>query len=153
MRLEKTGQHPQERLFIARLQKDAEMRRFYVAHLPWWRHPLVGYLLTLPLVAMSLLAPFLLFLIGASNNFIGAPSFLVTVVVALIWGTGPAVFSILLGITALDYFFITPTHSLAFHTWRDALSLLPFLAAQIIVAILTSQRESARRNVLASQQE
>ncbi|GAC1521003.1 MAG: hypothetical protein NVS3B14_22630 [Ktedonobacteraceae bacterium] len=153
MRLEKTGQQSQERPLIMRLQQEVEVRRFYVAQLPWWRHPLVGYLLTLPLVALGLLIPYLFLLMRVHDDIMGVPLFLVTVFVALLWGTGPSIFSILLGIMGLDYFFIPPTRTFKFEGWRDAIPLLLLLIAEVIVAVLTSQRESARRSVLVSQQE
>src|SRR5947209_19914952 len=38
------------------LEKRVELRKLYVAEIPRWRHPLVGYAASLPLVALGILA-------------------------------------------------------------------------------------------------
>src|SRR5258708_27052533 len=74
-----------------------------VAQLPRWRHPLVGYVVGLMLVGLGLgvgvaeaqlLLPF---------SFPGVPLLFALVLVALLWGVGPSVFSILLSLLLLPY--------------------------------------------------
>ena len=36
--------HKGQRLALVRLQQNAESRKRYIAQIPKWRHPLVGYL-------------------------------------------------------------------------------------------------------------
>ncbi|HCI79354.1 MAG TPA: hypothetical protein DHW02_06675, partial [Ktedonobacter sp.] len=58
--------------------------------------------------------------------FPGAFSFLTITIVALIWGVGPSLFTILLCMLALDYFIIPPVGLFAFHAWIGTLQLIPF---------------------------
>ena len=138
----------------SRLRRDEQARRrqWYLAHLPWWRKPLVGYLLALPFIALIMLFPLLFVQLDVDNPLVGAPVFLVTMVVAWIWGTGPAIVAIVLGGLLLDDFFLPPLGSFTFE-WRETLSLVPLLLAQLVVVLITAQRESARRQALLAQQE
>ncbi len=138
----------------SRLRRDEQARRrqWYLAHLPWWRKPLVGYLLVLPFIALIMLFPLLFFQLDVDNALVGAPVFLVTVLVAWIWGTGPAIVAIVLGGLLLNDFFVPPLGSMTFE-WRETLSLVPLLLAQLVVVLITAQRESARQRALVTQQE
>ncbi len=148
------SQAPRQRpLLLVRLQQDARMQRRYVAQLPWWRHPFVGYSISMPLTALGLLLPLGERYFTGHTNFLGTSSFLVTVVIALFWGSGPAVFSILLGLLALDYFFMPPYNQFTIESWRQALPLAPFFVGELIVALITAQRELARRRALFAEQE
>ena len=46
-------------LGLVRLQQRAKMQKLYVAEIPRWRHPLVGCAISIPLVALGLVAFFL----------------------------------------------------------------------------------------------
>ena len=141
--------HAQRRpLLLVRLAQNAQKRRRYIAQLPWWRHPIVGYLLSIPLSALALMVPWLI----GPNYFLGAPFFLVTVLVALLWGTGPAIFSVLLGVIALDYFFIPPP-GISLKNWDALLPFTPYFVAELFVALITAQREAARQRALFAEQE
>ncbi len=144
--------HP---LVLVRLQQNVHLQRQYVAQLPWWRHPLLGCVMSIPLVGLCLLIPFAeQYITGRSAPlFFGAPFFLVTVLVALLWGGGAAIFSILVGAIALDYFFLSPTYTFMVGDWRDLVPLLPYLLAELFVALITVQREGARRRALFAEQE
>jgi len=122
-------------------------RQWYLAHLPWWRKPLVGYLLTVPFIALTMLFPLLFVQMSAYNALVGVPVFLATVLIALLWGTGPAIVAIVLGILSLNFFFPPPTESPLLE-WRETLPLFPLLLAQLLVALITTQRESARQQEL-----
>ena len=137
---------------FANYRRGVQKRQQYLTYIPWWRQPFVGYVATLPLLAVSSLIPYFLQRLGTHNYFVGAAFFLLTVLIALIWGTGPAVFSILLGALTLDLFFLPPIATFVVD-WREAIPLLLFLLAEAIVAVLTAQRESARQNALFTQQE
>jgi len=98
-------------------------------------------------VLFALLVPMFFERIGVLNMFVGDPIFLATVFIALIWGTGPAIVAVVLGILALDYFFFPPRGALLSWAWPDALPILTFLLAQLVVVLITSQRESARQEL------
>src|SRR5438132_13217595 len=97
----------------SRLRRDEQARRrqWYLAHLPWWRKPLVGYLLTVPFIALTMLFPLLFVQVSVYDYLVGVPLFLATVLIAWLWGTGPAIVAIVLGILSLNFFFRPPTES------------------------------------------
>lgn len=132
--------------------EQAQRRQRCLAHLRRWRKPLWGYLLALPLTALSMLISLLLDRLGVQNIFLNAPVFLIPVFIAWIWGTGPAIVAIVLGALLLNYFFLPPHGSLLWR-WPDTLLLLNFLLAQFVVALIIARRESARQKVLLAQQE
>ena len=41
-------------IVLMRLYQGAEMRKRYIAHIPRWRQPLIGYVFTFPLVALAI---------------------------------------------------------------------------------------------------
>jgi signal transduction histidine kinase len=86
------------------------------------------------------------------NAFLDTPFALVTLIIALIWGTEPAVLSILLGTLAFDIYFLPPVGSLV-HAWYALLQLIPFVLAEIIIVVLAAQRERGRRQILVARQE
>src|SRR5258706_14488166 len=137
----------EERSSRLRRKEQARRRQWYLAHLPWWRKPLVGYLLTLPLITLIMPFPVAFLQMSIYNTLVGVPVFLATVLIAWMWGTGPAIVAIVLGILSLNFFFRPPTESLTLE-WRETLPLFPLLLAQLMVAVITAQRESARQQEL-----
>jgi signal transduction histidine kinase len=136
-----------ERSSRLRRQERARRRQWYLAHPPWWRKPLVGYLLTVPFIALIMPFPLLFVQMSVYNTLVGVPVFLATVLIAYMWGTGPAIVAIVLGILSLNFFFRPPTESLTIE-WGETLPLFPLLLAQLVVAVITAQRESARQQEL-----
>src|SRR5256714_11303001 len=80
--------------------------------------------------------------------FPGALMLLTIVLVAFIWGVGPALLSVFLSTLALDYFFIPSSEQLSLQSWDGVAQILPFFLIGIIVAIISGQREAARRRAL-----
>ena len=95
-------------MVLVRLRQEAEKRKRYIAQIPRWRHPGVGYVLCFLLVGLGLLLARLEQLLLHGAYFPGLPLILPVLIVALMWGTGPALLSVLLGTLVLDYFFISP---------------------------------------------
>ena len=147
----RTGQRERSRV-VVRLRQEAERRKRYIAQIPRWRHPLVGYVLGVPLIGLGLLVAHLEQLLLHGVYFPGLPLILPVLIVALIWGTGPALLSVLLGTLVLDYFFLSPD---AFNitSWDGILRILPFVISGIIIAIIAGQREVARRRALFAELE
>lgn len=133
-------------------RQHLQMRKRNLARLPWWRQPPVGSIVTFPLVGLGLLIPIGLQRLGIENAFLDTPFVLVTLIIALIWGTEPAVLSILLGTLAFDIYFLPPVGSLV-HDWHALLQLIPFVLAEIIIVVLAAQRERGRRQILLARQE
>ena len=140
-------------LVLMSLQKQAQMRKFYVARIPKWRHPLVGYILSIPLVGLTLLGDMWEQHMLPHFYFSGGPLLLAVMLIALIWGVGPAIFAALLGALALIYLYIPPFASFELSDWHSLLPVLPFFISGIIIAVITSQRESARQRALFAEQE
>lgn len=145
------GKHPVHKVS---LQKRVEIRRLYIAQIPRWRHPLLGYFASLPIVAAGVaLVVVAKMMFGISFVFPGLPPLLSILLIALLWGMGPALFSVAVSALALDYFYLPPLHRFDLTTLQGAVQVLPFVAAGLIVAIITGQRESARFNALLAEQE
>jgi signal transduction histidine kinase len=136
------------------LEKRVELRRLYLAQTPRWRHPLIGFFASVPVVGLGvgvvLLAKYLL---PSNFYFPGLPLTLSVLLVALFWGVGPALFSILLSALAIDYFYFPPYGQLGITTWNGLLQVLPFVIAWLVIAIITGQRESARLRALMAEEE
>jgi signal transduction histidine kinase len=147
----RTGQRAQP-LMVVRLQQEAERRKRYIAQIPRWRHPPVGYVFSVLLTGLGLLVAHLEQLLLHGIYFPGLPLILPVLIVALIWGTGPALLSVLLGTLVLDYFFLPP-EAFNITSWDGVLRILPFIISGIIIAMIAGQREAARRRALFAEQE
>jgi len=133
---------------LVRLQQVAKLRRHYIAQIPRWRQPLIGYFLSFAFVAIALILTLLLKMTLTHFYFPGALMLLTIVLVAFIWGVGPALLSVILSTLALDYFFIPSSEQLSLQSWDGVAQILPFFLIGIIVAIISGQREAARRRAL-----
>ncbi len=141
-------------LKLVRLQKRVELRRLYAAHQPRWRHSLVGYLVSIPIVALGVAASMLgRQFLGANFFFPGIPLSISILIVALFWGVGPALLSVLLATVALDYFYIPPFFQFDPMTLKGVLQILPFLVSGLFIAIIAAQREAARMRALEAEEE
>ena len=123
------------------------------AQLPRWRHPLVGYLVGLSLVALGLGVGVVETKLLLPFSFPGVPLLFAIVLVALLWGVGPAIFVMLLSLLVLDYWYVPPFGTIGAYGWSGILQLLTFAGAGIIIALLTNQREVARVRALVAERE
>ncbi len=94
--------HRQDR-FRAYVQHLVTRHTHAVAQLPRWRHPLVGYLVGLLLVGLGLGVGMVERQLLLPFSFPGVPLLFAIVLVALLWGVGPAFFAMLLSLLVLDY--------------------------------------------------
>ena len=134
-------------------EQRAELRKRYIADIPRWRYPLVGYFMSiLAILAASLailLTQHLLGRLSFPSNFL----ILAVLFIAIFWGVGPAIFCVLFGVAVLNYYFISPLGQSSLVSWQEAVQLLPLIIAGFTVAIITAQRERARLNAHAAEQE
>lgn len=137
---------------LMRLQQGAEMRKRYIAHIPRWRQPLIGYLITFPLVALSIGLTLFMQKLLPHYYFPSAMLLLAIVSVAFIWGVGPALLSVLLASLALAYFYIPSNEQITLKNWDGLVQILPFFLVGIVIAIISGQREAARRRALFAEQ-
>jgi signal transduction histidine kinase/PAS domain-containing protein len=140
-------------LMPTRLQQQAQRRKRSVAQIPRWRRPLTGYVLSIPFVGVTSLGVLWVQHSFPHFYFFDGPLLLVIMVMALIWGVGPALFSALISTAALAYMFIPISKSLDVTTLNALLPIAPFFLSGVIVALVTGQRESARRRAHFAEQE
>ncbi len=139
--------------FRTRLQHLIVWHTHAVAQLPRWRHPLIGYLVGLLLVSLGLFVGLVETQLLSSFSFPGVFLLFALVVVALLWGVGPAIFALLLSLLVLDYLYVPPFGRLGGYGWSGVLQLFTFTSAGIIIALLTSQREVARLKASEAERE
>ena len=101
--------------------------------------------------AMGLIFALFMNMVLPHFYFPDASMLLAIVLVAFIWGVGPALLTVILGTLALDYFFIRPDEQLSLQSWNGLAQILPFFLVGIIVAIISGQREAARRRALVAE--
>ncbi len=153
MRTSRTTKIQDRHLMRVHLQKSVVMRNRYVATIPRWRRPLVGYFASILLVGGALLGTWLLRAILVSLSFPDALFILCVLLAALFWGVGPAIFALILSTFVLDYFFLSPIEQLDFTSWNGLAQVLPYVIAGLVIALITGQRERARWKSLATEQE
>jgi signal transduction histidine kinase len=134
-------------------EQRVELRKRYVAQIPGWRRPLIGYIVSVPLVGLAMWTTLMLRMMMGQILFLGSLSALSVLFVALFWGVGPSLFAIALNTVMLDYFFLPPVNKGSLVTYESMAQLLPFVVTGLIIALITSQRERARLKTLAAEQE
>src|SRR5579859_3413222 len=126
--------YQRRRLASMSLAQRTELRKEYAAHLPRWRHPLIGYLISMPLVYLAIWTiSYLETFIRDHFYFPGSVMLLPVLLVSLFWGVGPALFALALGTLALDYHQVSPT-SIFGNDIQDLEQLLPFIISGLAVA-------------------
>src|SRR6266567_7430797 len=132
-------------------EQRAVLQKSYVATLPGWRHPTIGFLVCVPLVAMAMFSTLALHNVLSPFFFPGSLLTLAVLIVALFWGVGPALCSVLVGALLVDYYLLFPLYPLPSDAWQHALQLIPFVFTGLTISIITAQRERARLNALAAE--
>src|SRR6266446_1750306 len=130
--------------FRAYIQQLVVWHTYHVVKLPRWRHPLVGYVLSAFLVGLGLFIGLIETQLLLPVAFPGMLLTLIVLIIALLWGVGPAVFTIVSGLLVLDCLYIPPFGVFGGYEVSGALQLLTFALSGIIIALLASQHESAR---------
>jgi signal transduction histidine kinase/PAS domain-containing protein len=135
------------------LQQHTQRRKRSVVRMPWWRRSFTGYVFSIPFVGVVTLGVTWMQHLFPQYYFFGAPLLVAIMVMALIWGVGPALFSALLGTVALAYLYLPVPRSLDVTAWQALLPIAPFFLSGVIIAVVTGQRESARRRAHFAEQE
>jgi signal transduction histidine kinase len=118
----------------------------------WWRSPLLGYPFAVLFAAGAFLIPWFERSVGLQDYFIEPPFVIVTLLVAWIWGTGPALLALILEVFALDYWIIPPLAEIDFFRWPDIASFAPFILLQLIVLGLVIVQKRYRQQLFLAQQ-
>ena len=128
----------------------AEGRAPAAAPVPAWCFDFRGYLLAIPAIA---LASGLNLLLNQYSNPISlyAVYLIATIVVALLFGTGPSVWAAVLSMLGFDFLFMAPRFSFAVARPADAVSALVFLVTSIIIGqlIRVTRRQSVALQIRA----
>jgi len=155
MEVKERVQHLQKEAGSNPSSPDQESAQHPAEYAARWRSPLIGYPASVILVWVAQMVAHTNRSFTTGTYFPSAPFFLVTVFVALLWGAGPSLLAIVLGFIDLTVFVIPPQNGFSIsNLWNDIAAYGPFLLSQLIVAIITVQRESAhRRAIVAGQRE
>jgi signal transduction histidine kinase len=154
----KRGRRP---LILVRLRQSAEVRKLYAARIPWWRRAPIGYLLCIPFVGLGLGLVYLEHVFALHVYVPDVPLVLPVLLIALLWGVGPALCAALLCTLALIYIYVPPQGAflvLPRVQWTldniDKIAeIMPFFLIEVGIAIIAGQRESARRHALLAELE
>jgi len=118
-----------------------------------WTHAFLKTLGGLVLLGFAFLGALLLQHWGFDPTIASTPMLLVIALVALFWGTMPALMTLLASVVALDYLILEPVGTFHIPTGKVFMQLLPFLVSGVIIAILTAQREHARHLAKSAQKD
>lgn len=132
---------------VKKAQPDSPQSRSF------WLHPLLGYLFSLLLVALSIVILKMKLAFLHTIFFPGATFLLAVVLVAFLWGLAPAIFTLCLSVLALDYFYVLPVHQFNLTTWEDIVQMLPFVTFGLLVAVIIVQRGTVLRRARAAEYE
>jgi signal transduction histidine kinase len=121
-----------------------------VESLSWLRSAWFGYVAGLLLVGAMTLLEKMDQMVPSAPLFVGAPFALVSVLVALLWGWRPALFTIAVGLVAIAG--IVSRGLLTPNIGKDTVMVAPFVALQLVAVGVAISFEVARRRVLAAQQ-
>jgi signal transduction histidine kinase len=144
MQTRMSGRRPQK----GPLQEPSQHR---VVLLSWLRSTWFGYIAGLLLASAIVRVDSMYDYISSTiSTFDAAPFGLASVVVALLWGLRPALFTIALGVIAIATFvapgIITP------NIGKDIVVFAPFVLLQILAVAIAIRIEAAQRRILAAQQ-
>lgn len=134
-------------------EQRSRLRKKYRADIPGWRHPAIGYIVALPFIGLVTLGDWYLSKMLGENLFPSTVFVVVILFIALLWGVGPALLAIAAGCISLDYFYIKPQGTISFDDLQKITQLAPFIISGLIIALITAQRERARLQAMATEQE
>lgn len=122
------------------------LHKQHIKSRPKWRHPLVGYLCAIPILFGSLFLA--VYLQQFFHRFLFPGTFLLLslLLVALVWGAGPALLLLVVSIIAMNYFFIPLVGQFSLINGGDIVQVLPLFIIGLIILLITSQRERAYIN-------
>ncbi|MEO7022412.1 MAG: HAMP domain-containing sensor histidine kinase [Ktedonobacteraceae bacterium] len=119
----------------------------------WWRSAFVGYALSFVFIAGTFLVSRIEAIEHIHDYFIGVPFLIGTLLVGWIWGTGPALVALVVGVLCLDYWLIPPGRGFTFYQWPDTVAFIPFIVIQLIILYIIALQKKYRQQLLLAQQE
>ena len=152
MEEQEIDRHPQEQTNQTALRQRREQEPRIVTQLPRWRSPLIGYLISPFLIGIAAITDLTLQWLRLNLYTTSATFYLAIVVIAWLWGVGPALLGIVLGFFVLESVIIPPYGVFTYNGWSDVVTFLPFTITQLLVVLITAQREKAQQRSLAAEQ-
>lgn len=110
-----------------------------------WRHPLVGYLLVVPLMVVAIALDLGILYIFPKFEFDDLPVTIMILLIALAWGAAPSIFATLLG-TFLLYYVAFPPHFAIL--WKDVVDIVQnagVIIGGLIITLAVSYRDTQMR--------
>lgn len=125
--------------------------RHAAKHLAWMRSPICGYAASFLLIGGLLFIEKLDEQIPQVSLFVGTPFALVSILVALIWGVGPALVALVLGLIIV-FNFVSPG-TLTADFIKDVAIVGPFIILQFVAIATVIRLERSRRALLVAHRE
>ncbi|HEY6286092.1 MAG TPA: DUF4118 domain-containing protein, partial [Ktedonobacteraceae bacterium] len=118
-----------------------------------WNHPISSYIFAILIPLASIILTLLLKHIFLTFAFPGVLIVMSTLVVALLWGTGPGLLATLWGTILFNISILSPQYSLSLNTFQDVFETCFLLVIGIIICLVVSRIEHARSEAVAAQGE
>ena len=110
-----------------------------------WRHPVVGYSITLLLQAIALGVCVLMLHFFPDFRFPELLQLIVVALVGFVWGAGPSLVATLVGVLLVDFFLLRPYFSLSLHEISDLVGIALFICIGCIISLVARQIDLERR--------
>ncbi|GLV55153.1 hypothetical protein KDH_20000 [Dictyobacter sp. S3.2.2.5] len=135
------------------------MQSFFCAFFPispratysFWHTSAFGYLASILLIAAMIMLKNMDVFLAKAPYFAIAPLGLVSIVIALTWGIGPGLFSLVLGLVAAQYFIVPGVFTS--DVGRDSAIGGPFVISDLLVVVLVARLSMVTRQLKQANQE
>jgi signal transduction histidine kinase len=124
-----------------------------VASRSWWQAPFFGYASSLLFIAIAFLITWLQTTGNIHTYFVGVLYVIGTFLIAWVWGTPPALLSMVVGVVCIDYLVIPPLHTFSLNLIPVLVDLVPFLVLQLLILWLIAKQKTYASHLLAAQKE
>lgn len=85
--------------------------------------------------------------------FVGVLSAIWTLLIAWVWGTAPALLSLVVGVVCIDYLVIPPRHTFSLDLWSVLGDFVPFIVLQLLILWLIAKQKKHASHLLLARQE
>jgi PAS domain S-box-containing protein len=113
-----------------------------------WNFPVVGYIAAVCLSSAMILLSWLLHQVFLTVALLGMLPLLAILLVALLWGTGPALIATLIGALLFNFVILPPSFTWNFSLLQPVLETVLFLVIGVTISLIVSRIEYARAQVV-----
>ncbi len=147
LRESKRWEYPRWRGYWQGMQQWLLVNTFAPSWLPnRWHIPLIGYIVAIMLQGIFVTVTLLLLQLFPTFAFSGVLEVVVVALVALSWGAGPSLVATLVGALLLELVILPPAFAWGITTGQQVAEVLLFVFAGVLISIVASQSQRARRN-------